>query len=47
MSPPLDFTARMIRVPIQLQEQGYVRYTMKMKESCFSIVTLYFQIMVV
>jgi putative 4-mercaptohistidine N1-methyltranferase len=25
----LDFTARMIRVPIQLQEQGYVRYTMK------------------
>ena len=25
----LDFTARMIRIPIQLQEQGYVRYTMK------------------
>ena len=25
----LDFTARMIRVPIQLQEQGYIRYTMK------------------
>ena len=25
----LDFTARMIRVPNQLQEQGYVRYTMK------------------
>lgn len=25
----LDFTARMIRIPIQLQEQGYARYTMK------------------
>lgn len=25
----LDFTARMIRIPIQLQEQGYVRYTIK------------------
>ena len=25
----LDFTARMIRIPIQLQEQGYVRYTMR------------------
>jgi hypothetical protein len=25
----LDFTARMIRIPIQLQEQGYVRYTTK------------------
>ncbi len=25
----LDFTARMIRIPIQLQEQGYVRYTVK------------------
>jgi 5-histidylcysteine sulfoxide synthase/putative 4-mercaptohistidine N1-methyltranferase len=25
----LDFTARMIRMPIQLQEQGYMRYTMK------------------
>lgn len=25
----LDFTARMIRIPIQLQEQGYVRYTAK------------------
>ncbi len=25
----LDFTARMIRFPIQLQEQGYARYTMK------------------
>ncbi len=25
----LDFTARMIRLPIQLQEQGYIRYTMK------------------
>ncbi len=25
----LDFTARMIRIPIQLQEQGYMRYTMK------------------
>lgn len=25
----LDFTARAIRIPIQLQEQGYVRYTMK------------------
>jgi len=25
----LDFTARMIRIPIQLQEQGYVRYTLK------------------
>jgi len=23
----LDFTARMIRIPIQLQEQGYMRYT--------------------
>lgn len=25
----LDFTARMIRMPIMLQEQGYMRYTMK------------------
>lgn len=25
----IDFTARMIRIPIQLQEQGYIRYTMK------------------
>lgn len=25
----LDFTARMIRIPIKLQEQGYVRYIMK------------------
>lgn len=25
----LDFTARMIRMPIKLQEQGYMRYTMK------------------
>ncbi len=25
----LDFTARMIRIPIQLQEQGYVRYMAK------------------
>lgn len=25
----LDFTARMISIPIKLQEQGYVRYTMK------------------
>jgi len=25
----LDFTARMIRIPIQLQEQGFARYTMK------------------
>ena len=25
----LDFTARMIRIPIQLQEQGYMRYTIK------------------
>ena len=25
----LDFTARMIRIPIQLQEQGYARYTMR------------------
>lgn len=25
----LDFTARMIRIPIQLQEHGFVRYTMK------------------
>lgn len=25
----LDFTARMIKIPIQLQEQGYVRYTIK------------------
>lgn len=25
----LDFTARMIRMPIQLQEQGYMRYTIK------------------
>ncbi len=25
----LDFTARMIRVPIHLQEQGFTRYTMK------------------
>ena len=25
----LDFTARMIRIPIQLQEQGYVRYVFK------------------
>ncbi len=25
----LDFTARMIRVPVQLQEQGFMRYVMK------------------
>lgn len=25
----LDFTARMIRMPIQLQEQGFIRYVMK------------------
>ena len=25
----LDFTARMIRIPIQLQEQGFMRYVMK------------------
>ena len=25
----IDFTARMIRIPVQLKDQGYVRYTMK------------------
>src|SRR5690554_7423263 len=25
----LDFAARLVRLPVQIQEQGYVRYTMK------------------